>query len=112
MLMLTAPLLPFNFTRLWEAERGERGLKNDTLASIMGLTRAQLSQQLSERGHVSFQRFLMLLADPDGRGFAQGLLNRIFSEMGLAHVDPFSAWLTQGFALFMRARPAKAELRR
>lgn len=109
MFVLAAPSLPFSFTKLWEAERSERGLKNETLASLMGLTRPQLAQQLNERGHVSFQRFLMLLADPDGREFAQGLLNRIFSEVGLAHVDPFSTWLKHGMALMLKAHLRKKD---
>lgn len=110
MFVLASYQLPVNFTRLWEAERGACGLKQETLATIMRLTPQQLHQQLTGHGHVSFQRFLLLLADPDGRAFAQGLLNRIFAEVGLANVDPFTTWLHQGIALAMKTRMVRSEL--
>ncbi len=110
MFVLASFELPFHFARMWEAERGACGLKQETLASIMRLTPQQLRQQLTGQGHVSFQRFLLLLADAEGRAFATGLLNRIFAEVGLAQIDPFAEWLKQGLALAMKTRMARGEL--
>ena len=102
--------LPFDFVALWERERGAHGLKHEWLALKMGISSQQLSQQLHGHGHPSFKRVLLLLSDPDGRAFVEGLVNRIFVHMGMAEVAPFLDWLKEGQAIATRSRMAKASL--
>lgn len=109
-LLALEELLKAPFGTVWEQVRGECGLKKETLARAMWLTPQQHQQQLTGQGHVSFQRFVLLLIDPDCRVFAQRLLNRIFAEAGLANVEPFSELVKQLFALAVKTHMAKAQL--
>lgn len=103
--------LPFCFKKVWEATRGKHCLKHETLATTMGMTPPQLSQQLNDHGHPSLKRFFLLLIDPTTRGFAEEFLNACFAELGIASaVDPFLPLLKQMFALTVKTHMVKAQL--
>jgi len=102
--------LGFGFEALWDRRAGMHLLKRDTLATVMRITGPQLSQQLHGRGgHVSWQRFVLLLADPDTRDFAQGLYRDVCVALKIAHVEPFQAWLQEGVGIALRVQLAQAE---
>lgn len=106
--------LPFALGPMVERARIESGLKLDTLAYLMGITRQQLLEQIAGARHLSFPRLLMTTADPDGRRFFKSLMLAIFEQVGIEDRDQVAALLRQAIDVFQSrepARMAKADLR-
>ncbi len=100
--IVQAPLI--NWSDLFAKARGsvrmEHGtLKHETVAALMGVSAAQLSQQLSGQGHVSLFRLALAAHDPDGRRFVQALFGLIAEELGFSEGDPVAE--TLGSALMV-----------
>jgi hypothetical protein len=116
MFFCTVPVtLPFALGPMVERARIDSGLKFDTLAYLMGITRQQLAEQLSGARHLSFPRLLMVTTDPDGRRFFKALMLAIFEQVGIEDRDQVAATLRQVIDAFQsretRGRMAKADIR-
>jgi hypothetical protein len=116
MFFCTAPVtLPFALGPMVERARIDSGLKFDSLAYLMGITRQQLAEQLSGARHLSFPRLLMVTTDPDGRRFFKALMLAIFEQVGIEDRDQVAATLRQVIDAFQsretRGRMAKADIR-
>ena len=109
-LVTVTPTLSFNLEALIVEARRRAGLKHDSLATLMGISSQQLSQQLAERGHVSFRRLLFVSRDPDGKRFLRELFLLIKDEMGFEDFDQIAARLSDLVNAF-QVRQARAELR-
>jgi hypothetical protein len=106
--------LPFALGPMVERARIASGLKLDTLAYLMGITRQQLLEQLSGARHLSFPRLLMTTSDDDGRRFFKTLMLAIFEQVGIEDRDQVAALLRHAIDVFQSrepARMAKADLR-
>lgn len=80
---LAAPVLPFNFTPIWNDALDDARVKHATIARLMGISSQQLSQQVAGQGHLSFFRLLCVATDDDGRRFFQALMERLGPRVGL-----------------------------
>jgi hypothetical protein len=106
--------LPFALGPMVERARLDAGLKFDTLAYLMGITRQQLLEQIAGARHLSFPRLLMTTTDPDGRRFFKTLMLAIFEQVGIEDRDQVAALLRQAIDVFQSrepARMAKADLK-
>jgi hypothetical protein len=99
--------LPFALGPMVERARLDAGLKFDTLAYLMGITRQQLLEQLAGARHLSFPRLLMTTTDPDGRRFFKTLMLAIFEQVGIEDRDQVAALLRQAIDVFQSREPAR-----
>ena len=104
------PALGFDLAAYVVEARRRAGLKHDSLATLMGISSQQLSQQLAERGHLSFRRLLFVSRDPDGKRFLRELFLLIKEEMGWEDFDQIAARLSD-LINAVQVRQAKAQLR-
>jgi hypothetical protein len=97
--------------------RERAGMKHEVLASLMGISASQLSQQLLPGGHVSMSRLLLAAKDADGAKFLEMLWHEIAEHLGIGELDAVAAELKrfQGrinwLANRIQVRMVRAELR-
>jgi DNA-binding transcriptional regulator YdaS (Cro superfamily) len=84
------------------------GMKQETLARLMGITPVHLHQQLHGLGHLSMPRLLMAGLDADGRAFWRALMPELAALVGVEDIDGIAAHLAKAVALLER-RNVKAE---
>lgn len=115
MFISVAPVsVPFDLAPLIERARQEVGLKFESLADLMGISKSQLAEQISGARQLSFTRLLMVTKDPDGRRFFRALMLAVFEQVGIEDRDQVAAMLRKAIDVFQgreTARMAKAELR-
>ncbi len=92
-------------------------LKHETVAAFMGISAAQLSQQLSGQGHVSLFRLCdSAKRDPDAKRFVQALFGLLAEELGFSEGDPIAETLGSALMVLgslvgkMQLRMARASL--
>ena len=106
------PVLDFDLATHVVRARERAGLKHDALATLMGISSQQLSQQLAARGHLSLQRLIFAACrDADGKRFLRELFLLIRDEMGWEDFDQIAARLSE-LVNAVQVRQAKAELSR
>ena len=104
------PRLSFNLSAHIVTARQRAGLKHDSLATLMGISSQQLSQQLAERGHISLQRLLFAACrDQDGKRFLRELFLLIKDEMGWTDFDAIAARLSE-LVNAVQVRMARSQL--
>lgn len=104
---------PVNLDEIFKEVEGRTRIKRETVASLMGIPLAQLSQQIHGTGHVSFGRLLAMFGheDPDGRKFVECMFTVAKEHMGMGDLDPLTdALLTATVALTGKFRQLKASL--
>jgi hypothetical protein len=104
---------PVNLDEIFKEVEGRTHIKRESVASMMGIPLAQLSQQIHGTGHVSFGRLLSMWKheDPDGRKFVECMFTVTKERMGMGELDPLTdALLTATVALTGKFRQLKASL--
>lgn len=87
---------PINWPDLFSIARSRANrLKHETLADLMGISAAQLSQQLGGQGHLSLFRLAQVVSDRDGKEFLSELLALLAEEFGLDECDPVARTVAQ-----------------
>jgi hypothetical protein len=71
--MVDSTALGFDLSVAWRSARERARVKQEYLASLMELTPSQLTDCVAGRGHLSFQKLLLLLRHDDGRIFLRYL---------------------------------------
>jgi hypothetical protein len=84
MFLIAPQFTGFDLGTVWAQARDEAQVKHEALAALMGISAAQLSNQLAGRGsqHLSVQRVLLLAADADGRRFLRVLCLKLAAVNG------------------------------
>ena len=91
--MSIQPTAEINWRAYFDRALGVTGIKQETLAALMGITPGQLSQQLSRHGHVSFFRLVEATQDEDGQRFVVTLFAMLDEDGVLSLSDPLASTL-------------------
>jgi len=109
--MVAVPIdLTVAVARAVEEARQSCGLKLESLASLMGISREQLSQELRGQGVISLSRLVMASRDVDGRAFWLAFLPALGELVGVEDLDAVAAQLRRVVAALDTRVMAKADL--
>lgn len=93
------------------AQRPVAGLKDECVARIMGISRAQYSQQKHGQGHLSMQRLSLLATDTEGFVMLRAFTTEWAAHHGITDLELTGEWLREAIRSFTRIRMARAEIR-
>ena len=114
---MALPVSSFDWSgALWRAQTGA-GLKDDTVAVLIGVTRQRWAQMRDGSANLSLPHLSELAKDKDGRVMLEAFMAEWATYHGVASMDLVLQWLRDGMASYTRlrmqvgkARMAKASL--
>lgn len=112
---MALPPTPFDWCGALTRAQVHAGLKDDSVASLMGLTRQRYAQMRSGAANLSMPHVFELAKDRDGMVMLRAFLAEVELAFGVGSVDMVREFLTDAIdrykrTLIGRMRMAKAQL--